>query len=267
MRISNLLLTSAIAMVLAGQASAQDSAAENLSEANKEGRIWTSFALNPHLNPFEITIEVKDETATLSGKVDDSIDRELAETLALQVSGVLKVVNNIEVDARAARRELNERERSLVDMNTDATITATVKSKLLWNVETDGLAIDVDTQLGRVTLTGSVDHERAKAVAGKLAIATPGVHTVDNQLRVDAKFKRAVSRDPIEDAWISSKVKSSLLYSKHVDGNDIQVETTNGVVRLVGTVDSSAERSLAIELSETVRGVKRVNAVGLVISV
>ena len=250
-----------------GGGAAQGTVSGPLSVASKEGRIWTSFALNRHLNPFDISIEVNDETATLGGKVDDSIDRELAEVLALQVSGVSKVVNNIEVDARAVRREYDARERSLVDMNNDATTTATVKSKLLWNVETDGLAIDVDTQRGRVTLTGNVDSEKAKAVAGKLAIATPGVHLVDNQLRVDSTFKRAVSRDPIEDAWISAKVKSSLLYSKHVDGNDIQVETTNGIVRLVGTVDSSAERSLAIELSETVRGVKRVNAVGLVIGV
>lgn len=263
MNIRTLLLASAVALAASGPGLARDAVAENLSEANKEGRIWTSFALNPHLNPFEFKIEVEGETVTLGGKVDDSIDRELAETLALQVSGVKKVVNNIEVDARAPRHSGDE--RTLAAMNRDATITATVKSKLLWNSETDGLAIDVDTLNGRVTLSGSVDHERARTVAGQLAVNTPGVQTVDNQLRIDSNFKRAVSRDPLEDAWISTMVKSSLMYSKHVDGHAIEVETINGVVRLVGSVDSAAEKSLAVELSQTVRGVKRVNAAGLVI--
>jgi osmotically-inducible protein OsmY len=263
MKIRTLCLACALALAATGGASARDAVAENLSEANKEGRIWTSFALNPHLNPFEFSIEVEGETATLGGKVDDSIDRELAETLALQVSGVKKVVNNIEVDARAPRYAGDQ--RSLAAMNHDATITATVKSKLLWNSATDGLAIDVDTLDGKVTLSGSVDNERAKLVAGQLAVNTPGVQTVDNRLRIDSGFKRALSEDPLEDAWISRMVKSSLMYSKHVDGTAIDVETINGVVRLIGSVGSAAEKSLAVELSETVRGVKRVNAAGLVI--
>lgn len=266
MRISNLLLTSAIAMVLAGQASAQDSAAENLSEANKEGRIWTSFALNPHLTPFEFTIDVEDDTAIIGGKVDDGIDRELAETLALQVSGVNQVVNRIEVveDAGSTPPQLSE--RSLAQLNQDATITASVKSKLLWNVETEGLAIDVDTNQNKVTLTGSVDDERSRVIAANIASGTLGVVSVDNRLRVDSGFKRAVSDNPVADAWIDTRVKSSLLYSRHVDGLDIQVDTTDGIVRLTGSVDSPEEKSLAIELTESVRGVKRVEASGLVVS-
>ena len=46
------------------------------------------------------------------------------------------------------------------------------------------------------------------------------------------------------DGWITTKVKSTLLYSSNVDGSDIKVDTKNGVVTLSGKVDTGAERAL-----------------------
>ncbi|HSM28138.1 MAG TPA: BON domain-containing protein [Thioalkalivibrio sp.] len=48
-----------------------------------------------------------------------------------------------------------------------------------------------------------------------------------------------------------------------MSGGDISVTTDDGVVELSGTVDSEAERELAIELTEQLRGVKSVEASGL----
>jgi osmotically-inducible protein OsmY len=67
----------------------------------------------------------------------------------------------------------------------------------------------------------------------------------------------------VADGWITTKVKSTLLYSSNVDGSDIHVDTKNGVVTLSGKVETGAERSLAIELAKNVRGVKSVHSVGL----
>ena len=82
---------------------------------------------------------------------------------------------------------------------------------------------------------------------------------------VNAKTKQVAhtTEDAVSDAWITTKVKTSLLYSKNVDGLDIEVDTKNGVVTLSGTVDSNAERDLAVELARQVRGVKKVETTGL----
>jgi osmotically-inducible protein OsmY len=67
----------------------------------------------------------------------------------------------------------------------------------------------------------------------------------------------------VSDSWITTKVKSTLLYSSNVVGSDIAVTTKMGVVSLDGKVSSGAERSLAIELAKNVRGVKAVNSTAL----
>ena len=144
----------------------------------------------------------------------------------------------------------------------DATITATVKNQLLWNSGTDGFAIDVDTTNRAVILSGSVDNEASKALAGRIARNTSGVRTVQNNLKIDANLKRDAST-AVEDAWITARVKSSLLYSKYVDGLDIDVDTAEGKVSLKGSVSTAAEKALAVELASNVKGVKRVDASGL----
>jgi osmotically-inducible protein OsmY len=69
--------------------------------------------------------------------------------------------------------------------------------------------------------------------------------------------------DYITDSWITTKVKSTLMWSSGVSGMDISVTTDDGVVELSGKVDSEAERERAVELARELRGVKSVDASGL----
>ena len=147
-------------------------------------------------------------------------------------------------------------------------MTATVKSKLLWNRHTEGLDINVDSANGMVTLTGNAQSNEAKELAERLAANTDGVRKVSNKLTVNgdgsaaAKAQNAAddTSAAISDAWITSKVKSSFLYSRNIDGLDISVETKDGMVNLSGTVMTKAEKDLAIETASNIRGVKGVNA-------
>lgn len=257
----------AIALVL-GSLSATaraETLSEELSEANKEGRIWTSFALNPHLDALDLGIDVEGETAILTGTVPGAIERDLAAEVALGISGVKRVDNRIRIDPDWQRAPVADSQRSPADIAEDATITASVKSKLLWSARVDGMQVDVDTIDRRVTLSGAVDSAAARDMAGRLAADTLGVRAVDNRLKVDASLARPAA-DPVSDGWITARVKNSLLYSRRVDGLDIDVDTRAGVVNLKGSVSSPQERALAIELAENVNGVKRVDASGLRIS-
>jgi osmotically-inducible protein OsmY len=64
----------------------------------------------------------------------------------------------------------------------------------------------------------------------------------------------------IDDATITTKVKSSLLADPMVSSLSISVETTQGVVHLKGIVDSEQERQRAIQLAQAVGGVRQVDA-------
>lgn len=262
-RTPKLILAAALSVALAGPALAGERSVEQrIDDARREAQIETAIVFNRHLNPFEIDVEVLGETATLTGTVDESIDRELAERVAMNARGVKRVNNQIKIDPAAANAPKPDGDRDFDDAVADATITASIKSRLMWNEVTDGLDINVDTMKGRVTLTGDATTAEEKALAGRLAIRTDGVRSVDNRIAVtpgDVPTARTESDNPVEDGWITTKVKSSLLMSKNVDGLDFTVETKNGVVYLGGQASSSAELSLAQEIAEDVRGVKRVD--------
>jgi hyperosmotically inducible protein len=66
----------------------------------------------------------------------------------------------------------------------DATITATVKSKLAAEKPSTLTKVDVDTNKGTVYLTGNVATEDLKVRATQIARAVSGVHEVVNNLKI-----------------------------------------------------------------------------------
>ncbi len=261
--INKTLLPAVLLLLLSGLASADNrDSAQRLNDARLEGQMWATYAVNRHLNPFDIDIKVVSGTATLSGSVEESVHKDLAEEIALGIDGVDKVDNQIRIEADRQPRANIRSERSFGDRVSDATTTTTVKSKLLWNRNTEGLSIGVSTLAGVVTLQGTVDSDASRQLAERLAENTDGVRAVKNELSIDAAHQRAdqgrVVGDAISDSWISTKVKSTLLFSSAVPGSDISVSTVDGVVTLEGEVEHDAEKALAKELAKDVRGVKQV---------
>ena len=249
---------------------AEGDASREVSEARQEGSIWTAFALNRHLNPFTIDVDVENGSAKLTGKVETDVERDLAEQIALGIEGVTKVDNQLTLDPNleGQNRTTPGKESSLSQRFDDATLVATVKSKLLWNSNTEGLDINVNADNGTVSLVGTAQSAEAKDLAGRLAANTDGVREVKNQLSVSGTPSSAAKAQNtaddagavISDAWITSKVKSSFFYSRNLDGLDISVETQKGMVSLSGSVQSKAEKQLAIETARNIRGVRGVSA-------
>lgn len=260
------LLSAALLLAIAGNAAAADKSMEQaVNEARLEGQIGTAILLNRHLNPFEISVDVEGDTAILTGEVDESVDKELAERVALNAKGIKRVDNRITMDGEARRRErAADNDRDFGEAVEDASVTAAVKSRLLWNDSTDGLDIGVDTMDGKVTLTGNATTQAEKDLATRLARRTDGVRSVDNRIEVKPSDGGLPSGDQageaIADSWITTKVKSSLLMSNDVDGLDLTVETKDGVVTLGGAASSAAERDLAVEIARDIKGVKNVDA-------
>lgn len=104
------------------------------------------------------------------------------------------------------------------------------------------------------------------AVFGAAAlIATPMMALAQDRAEAEAE-EQADSAQPVNDTWITTKVKADLMATSDVPGTEIDVDTTNGVVKLSGTVDSKAKHDKAITVAKGIKGVKSVDASGLTVA-
>jgi hyperosmotically inducible protein len=154
----------------------------------------------------------------------------------------------------------------------DAGITTKVKTKLAADSTVKASQVNVDTKDKVVTLSGNVDNDAAKTRAIELARETTGVKDVVDNLSVatahsseaaasggtDANGNRTMGT-VVDDAAITTAVKSKLLADPHVGGLKIDVDTKDGVVTLTSDgMNSQAEIDTAIQAARGTNGVKDV---------
>ena len=163
-----------------------------------------------------------------------------------------------------------EQAGAMADSVGDGATSTAVKSRLLWNHSTSGLEIDVTSENGVVTLEGEIESVEMRKLAERLAADTNGVREVRNNLQVrnrdaastelSAALPAGIRMDSLNDAWITGKVRSLLLFTHGRAGSDIDVETVDGQVQLRGRVETAAKKRQTEETVRNVRGVRQVNA-------
>ena len=116
--------------------------------------------------------------------------------------------------------------------------------------------LKVSVHDGKATLTGNVAEDVNKDLAKQIALGVDGIKTVDNKIEVVPNYKApAQSADRsygevIDDATITSEVKSKMMWSRYADGLTANVDTTRGKVKLSGTADSQEAKDAAGKLGE-----------------
>jgi osmotically-inducible protein OsmY len=113
--------------------------------------------------------------------------------------------------------------------------------------------IKIKAKDGAIRLTGTVSEESHKSLAAETVASLPGVKSVDNKLKVKGE-KRAEK----SDAWLATKVKTTLLFHRSVSGIKTAVDVKDGIVTLRGDADNQAQKDLATEYAKDVEGVKDV---------
>ena len=71
------------------------------------------------------------------------------------------------------------------------------------------------------------------------------------------------SEQPVTDTWITTKVKADLATTDGIKSTEISVNTTNGVVTLIGVLSSKTGVEKAIAVAKGIKGVTDVDASGL----
>lgn len=141
----------------------------------------------------------------------------------------------------------------------DSVITAKVKSKIALDSGLSVFKIEVKTHHGVVHLAGVVNSETDADALIQLTQSTDGVKDVNTY-----KLKAKASKKLVRDTAITAKVKGMYIREKlmgtEVSPIGVHVETTNGVVYLSGTVDNEIEKTNAVKLAKSVKGVKKVQS-------
>lgn len=240
--------------------------ADQVDDARLEGSLQTALALNRILNPFRIEVEVDGQRARLSGEVENEVERQLAEHVALATRGIEQVYNQLKVNAELVERPLEL--RAYAQRLEDATLAAVIRARLLWSRTTEKAPIEVQSSDGVVTLRGRVDSVEAKELAGVVARTTDGVHLVNNLVSLDTAAMAKARETPVgaptgpqpSDRWVIDKIQNSFRFSRNLDGLNIKVASDDGMVRLSGEVVSNEQKTIALEIARQIIGVRGVDA-------
>jgi osmotically-inducible protein OsmY len=128
----------------------------------------------------EAAAKAREALGQAASQVTSAISAKL-EALQLRAQDVREDLSRT---GRIVRRKAREASDAVTDAGRDAAITAEIKGKLAADAELSALAIDVDTNGGRVTLSGSAPSHEAIGRATLLALETDGVREVVSTLQV-----------------------------------------------------------------------------------
>ncbi|WP_193161334.1 BON domain-containing protein [Microbulbifer hainanensis] len=186
---------------------------------------------------------------TLITKTMNRIVIALAMSAALSgCSTVLEATHDGPIQQDPGQRSLG----TYLDDEKIETITTVNINKAHPNLKNANINVNVFN--GVVLLTGQVENNELRLLAGRTAQQVQNVRQVYNEIQVRGKVSLLASSS---DAWLTTKVKSVLLANKEIDSGRIKVITENGVVYLMGLL-TRAEAERAADVTRSIGGVQKV---------
>ena len=284
-------VTNTLKVVAAAADESDMKVAAKVDDDELERRVNDAMKKDQSLAGTDIEVDIENGIVTLEGDAKTMSEHRRALQTVREVDGVVQVKDDIngpgELDdsevwhdtkreakaasdetARVAEDAADDAEAKAHDAEHDAKamgsgatsaakdmwITTATKVRLMANDATPALRVNVDTNDGEVTLFGSVPSDAARQVAEAEARKVDGVVNVKNELQVvtdDMKEDVEAQDSDLKDA-ISKKIETR----SELKDADIDVEVSNGVARLTGTVQSQTGRLTALTTARSVPGVR-----------
>jgi len=188
----------------------------------------------PSIDSSQITVSVENGIVTLDGYVTRYAEKIEAEIIAKSVAGVRAVANDIQV------RLPGELQRN------DSEIAAAALTALKWHTSVPRDKVSVTVRNGWVTLEGEVDWQYQRRAARDAVAYLAGVKGVINDITLTPK---ANGHD------VKTEIEAAFKRNAEVDAQRVRVELCNGVVKLMGEVDTWAERAEAERVAWAAAGV------------
>ena len=146
-------------------------------------------------------------------------------------------------------------ERNFARSVNDVSAERVIKARM---ARADGFklsGVNVDVREGVVLLAGNVQRQEDRIEAERIAWSAPRVDQVGNEILM--KDKQGAIRNA-KDGLLTTSVKTRLTADKYVKSRNINVETHDGVVYLLGVARNQAELERAAEIASKTRGTREV---------
>lgn len=143
--------------------------------------------------------------------------------------------------------------------------SASVKTALELDRDLQPYSFDVVAdENGGVTLKGSVPTAELARRAAQIASSVPGVTRVENQVALGGPAAPASGSDRtagenLDDKALEAKVHLAFSLNKDLKGTDVSVSSFKRAVTLTGQVDTTTQRTIAVEIAQRVSGVASVS--------
>jgi osmotically-inducible protein OsmY len=181
--------------------------------------IQMEISSDTRMDGTEVSAELRDGIALLSGKVETLDQAERAAERAMSVVKVRAVVNRIEIEN---------------DGVSDASLNSAVRTALDKNKALDASRITVDVKNGKAVLDGAVGTWDEQEIARETVSKVPGVTVIENRTEVTFDGIRS-------DEQIAEQLVQLIANDPLCDGLAISVSVKEGVVKLKGELGSSGE--------------------------
>jgi osmotically-inducible protein OsmY len=198
--------------------------------------------------------------------------------LGLTLLGVSLSLNGC---AAADSREATSGPTSKAQM-TNSELEEKIKARFKTDAQLNAANLSVDANVDRneITLSGTVGSESlrtkaielAKSAHAGLIVTTkidvkPGeisrtAYTIERarEERDIAKGRGETIGDSLDDAWIHTKIVAQLIGNSATPERKINVDVTNNVVTLRGTVETAEQKTEAEQIAKNTESVKSVNS-------
>ncbi len=145
-------------------------------------KVKATLFFHQSVNAAETEVLAKNGIVTLRGKTASTAQKNRTAEYALDVEGVNKIINELTVTPATLQTEKIRNRGESID---DASVTALVRTILLYHRSTSTLDITVETRDGVVKLEGKAGSWEEKNLADKRVIDVPGVKMVFNNMTIE----------------------------------------------------------------------------------
>jgi len=154
------------------------------TDARLIAKVKSTFWFHRSVNATETEVLAKDGIVTLRGEATSVAQKDLVTEYAMDVDGVKNEMTVLTAAMKPGKKTMGEKMDSMSESIDDASITALVKTTLLYHRSTSALNTTVETKEGVVMLGGKARNTAEKDLATKLVSDVFGVKSVVNTMIV-----------------------------------------------------------------------------------
>lgn len=160
------------------------------------------------------------------------------------------VVGGVAVGATVAAQD-----RPVKTAIADSTIQGNINRKLFDFDVKVFQRVDIEVVEGKVLLTGIVPEPQGRIDAARIAWQVDGVAEVINEIEVR---DNSTLSDAARDSWITTKLRSAILFDGEIQSINYTIDTVNRTVYLMGIAQSQKELDRVVGYARRIDYVRRV---------